>query len=664
MKNFLLLALLLLTTQFLSAQKIDEFYFVKNGEVYFRMYKSPEIVINNLSKIISIDNVTKDSIYAYANEKEFYLFQQFDIPIQVLKHPGDVEHVKMSSSIEGIMEWDSYPTYDAYVSMMYQFQTNYPNLCRIVDAGTTIQGRKILFAVISDNVNQREQEPRTQYSSTMHGDETTGYVLMLRLIDYLLSNYGTDSKATNLVNNLEIWINPNANPDGTYRSGNSTVTGARRGNANNIDINRNFPDPKAGLHPDGYAWQPETIAMMNLAQTYNFVISANFHGGTEVVNYPWDTWQARHPDDNWFQFISHLYADTAQRNSPSTSYMRGYNDGITNGYDWYMVEGGRQDYMNYFAGCKEVCIEISNTKLVAGSSLPTYWNYNKQSLLNYLENALHGFRGVVTDVNGNPIKAKVTVLNHDANNSFVYSDSISGNYHRMIYAGNYTLSFTADSFVTKTFSNVSTSYLTTTVLNVQLQLTNPIPVELTSFTANSNESKIILNWSTATETNNSGFTIERKITGSEWNEIAFIEGSGTTTSPNEYSFIDQDKLNGIIQYRLKQIDFDGAYNYSNVIDVDLSVTVFELAQNYPNPFNPVTKIIFSIPSNIGGARGWLTTLKVYDVLGNEITTLINEQKQPGTYEVNWDATALTSGVYFYRITTGSFVETKKMILLR
>ncbi|MDP3831253.1 MAG: hypothetical protein Q8Q47_08280, partial [Ignavibacteriaceae bacterium] len=140
MKNFFLLTLFLFSSQFTLAQKLDEAYFAKNGEVYFRMYKSPKIVINNLSKIISIDNVTKDSIYAYANEKEFYLFQQFDIPIQVLKHPGDVENVKMSSSIEGIMEWDSYPTYDAYVAMMYQFQTNYPALCRIVDAGTTVQG--------------------------------------------------------------------------------------------------------------------------------------------------------------------------------------------------------------------------------------------------------------------------------------------------------------------------------------------------------------------------------------------------------------------------------------------------------------------------------------------------------------------------------------------
>ncbi|MDP3831550.1 MAG: M14 family zinc carboxypeptidase, partial [Ignavibacteriaceae bacterium] len=506
-----------------------------------------------------------------------------------------------------------------------------------------------------------EEEPRAQYSSTLHGDETTGYVLMLRLIDYLLSNYGTDTKVTNLVNNLEIWINPNANPDGTYRSGNSTVTGARRGNANNIDINRNFPDPKAGLHPDGYAWQPETIAMMNLAQTYNFVISANFHGGTEVVNYPWDTWYARHPDDNWFQFISHLYADTAQGNSPSTSYMRSYNDGITNGYDWYMVEGGRQDYMNYFANCKEVCIEISNTKLVAGSSLPTYWNYNKQSLLNYLENTLHGFRGVVTDVNGNPIKAKVTVSNHDAQNSHVYSDSVTGNYHRMIYAGNYSASFSADSFITQTFTNVSVSNFSTTELNVQLQPTNPIPVELISFKGINVDNSVELSWTTATETNNKGFEIERAFADSEsnWENIGFVNGVGTSTSNKEYRFIDDTPLLLTSKYRLKQIDFDGTFSYSKEIQINTGQELdFHLSQNYPNPFNMETVIVLYVPKERN------VQIKVYNSLGAEVAEILNEVKRAGIYELKFDGSELSSGIYFYKINAGNFSSIKKMILMK
>ncbi len=186
----------------------------------------------------------------------------------------------------------------------------------------------------------------------MHGDETTGYILLLRLIDHLLSNYGADTELTSLINNTEIWINPLANPDGTYASGNHTVFGATRGNANLVNLNRNYPDPEDGQHPDGNTWQVETLAFMDLAEEQNFALAANTHGGAEVVNYPWDTWSRLAADDDWWQMVAHEYADTAQYYSPS-GYFNGFNDGITNGYAWYSISGGRQDYMNYFHHCRE-----------------------------------------------------------------------------------------------------------------------------------------------------------------------------------------------------------------------------------------------------------------------------------------------------------------------
>ena len=173
-----------------------------------------------------------------------------------------------------------------------------------------------------------------------------------------------------MVNNAEIWINPNANPDGTYHGGNNTVNGATRYNANGYDLNRNFPDPIYGVHPNQ---QQETAVFRTLAEQNNFVLCANFHGGTEVVNYPWDTWTSGYPDyvshadDNWYQFISHLYADTCQAHAPS-NYMNGYNDGITNGGAWYVINHGRQDYMNWFMKSREVTIEISDTKLLPAIS--------------------------------------------------------------------------------------------------------------------------------------------------------------------------------------------------------------------------------------------------------------------------------------------------------
>ena len=188
----------------------------------------------------------------------------------------------------------------------------------------------------------------------------------------------------------------------------------------------------------------------------------------------------------------------------------------------------------------------------------------------------------------------------------------------------------------------------------------PIPVELTSFTANvTNEGNVVLNWSTATETNNHMFEVERKSEAGEFYIVGNVEGSGTTTEPKEYSFIDQSVGPGIYYYRLKQIDFNGDYKYSDEVFVEVKATLtFSLEQNYPNPFNPSTKIKFDVPAES------FITLKVYDLLGNEIAILVNEEKNAGSYEVEFNVAELTSGVYFYQLQAGSFVETKKMILLR
>ena len=396
MKNFFSFLFVLVISSISFSQVIDENYFKENSEVYFKFLISDRSEISTLTRIISIDNVEGNLVYAYANENEFREFEKLNYSYTVLPHPGKLIEPEMSSDIDGINDWNVYPTYDAYIAMMYQFQENYPTLCRIVDAGNTVQGRKILFAVISDNVNTHETEPQFMYTSSMHGDEITGYVLMLRLIDSLLTTYGTNARITNLVNNVEIWINPLANPDGTYHSGNSTVYGATRYNYNGYDLNRNFPDPIYGVNGNQ---QIETTRFRTIAEANNFALVANFHGGTEVVNYPWDTWTneypdyRHHPDEAWYQYISHLYADTCQANAPS-GYMNGYDDGITNGGAWYIINYGRQDYTNYFRWGREVTIEISDTKLIPAAQLPAHWNYNKKSFIKYMEASLKGVNGI------------------------------------------------------------------------------------------------------------------------------------------------------------------------------------------------------------------------------------------------------------------------------
>jgi len=459
-------------------------------EYYFTFEVQSRDQLNVLTKIISIDKVEGNIVHAYANNKGLSDFLEQDIAHTMLPHPGSLIIPEMSSSIERTRSWDSYPTYEAYVEMMYTFAEDYPELCTVINYGQTINGRDILFLKISDNINENEDEPEFLYTSSMHGDETTGYVLLLRLSDYLLSNYGTDQRLTNIVDNIEIWINPLANPDGTYYSGNHTVAGARRFNANGVDLNRNFADPEDGQHPDGNPWQPENIIMMDISEKRNFVHSANFHGGTEVINYPWDTWSTRHPDNEWFQKISQTYADNAQENSPN-GYMDGYEDGITNGFDWYSISGGRQDFMNYFRNCREVTVEISDTKLLPAYLLPDHWEYNRESLLLYMEECLYGFRGIVSNQEGNPVYAQIEVLGHDFDNSQIFSDKVSGNYHRMIESGNWNIEVSAYAYSNTIVNSIEVTDGSITYADVVME-PSPDAINLTGLVLNS-ENEIIPN---------------------------------------------------------------------------------------------------------------------------------------------------------------------------
>ncbi len=430
-------------------------------EMYIRLQIDHPKDIVRLSKIMSIDNVIGDTVYAYVVGSRRIAFERADIEYERLPHPGTLIQPKMMTepATKDAQAWDSYPDYPTYLAMMAQFAADYPGLCELVNIGTSVEGRDMLFLKISDNVGIEEDEPGVMYTGTMHGDETTGYVMLLRLADSLLSTYGVDSMATRLVDSCEIWINPLANPDGTFAGGNSSVYGATRQNANGYDLNRNFPDPDDGPNPNG-PYQPETLAMMAFAEAETFAISANFHGGTEVFNYPWDTWSRLCPDDAWWQYVGHQFADSAQYYSPS-GYMDGFDDGITNGYAWYTIDGGRQDFMNYWYGCREVTAEISDVKLVSASQLPAHWNYLRTSLFNYLEQGLYGIRGVVTDsITGEPLAAVIKVLDHDTDidSSRIFTDPDVGDYHRLIEPGTYSIVVSSPGYYSKQIDNIVVNY--------------------------------------------------------------------------------------------------------------------------------------------------------------------------------------------------------------
>jgi hypothetical protein len=448
--------------------------FRERGEVYFRFSINSRSEINELTRIISIDNVKGDDVTAYANRDEFNKFLNKKYKYTILPPPSTLlkeSELNMGGAQtdqEGRTVWNFYPTYQQYLDFMAGFATSYPAICRIDTIGTSVQGRLLIAVKISDSVQFERGKPQFLYTSSIHGDETTGYVLMMHLIDYLLSNYGTDQRITDMVNNTEIFINPLANPDGTYHGGNNTVYGAQRYNSLNVDLNRNYPDPAAGPHPDGNAWQKETIAFMDFADSSHFALSMNFHGGAEVFNYPWDTWAKFHADNDWFDFLGREYADTVHLYGPA-SYFTFMDNGVTNGYAWYTITGGRQDYMTYFQHGREVTLEISDIKTLPANQLINYWNYNYRSFLNYIEQVNYGINGQVTDtLTGQPLKVKVNILLHDFDNSFIYSNLPAGWYHRPIDEGIYNLTFSAQGYFTKTVQNVNVSRWNTTRLDVQM----------------------------------------------------------------------------------------------------------------------------------------------------------------------------------------------------
>jgi hypothetical protein len=467
LRNFaILLATLICGSVFAqkSQQELSQLMQERN-EYYFTFNLNGNDDLNAIARTISVDRIDGNLVTAYANKKAFANFQKLGYETTLQTPPSLLEEVAMwDGTNRAEYDWDSYPTYSAYEAMMFQFATDHPDKCEIIELGTLPSGRKILIAHLNNGTS--EGKPKFLYTSTIHGDETTGWILMLRLIDYLLEN-PNEPEVQTVMENMDLYIGPNTNPDGTYHAGNNNVNGATRYNANGVDMNRNYADPHGSPHPDGEEYQQETLWFMQFADENAFVMAANYHGGAEVMNYPWDNTYTLHPDDAWWQLISHEYADLTHEVNPN--YMTDYNNGITNGAQWYMIGGGRQDYMNGYAQCREITIECSNSKMPYGSQLPSFWNYNKNSIFAFMTQCLYGIHGTVTDAaNGQPLNATVTITNHDDAFSVVESHLPAGDYHRPIKGGTYEVTYACNGYYPQTFT-ITVGDGETVIQDVQLE---------------------------------------------------------------------------------------------------------------------------------------------------------------------------------------------------
>ncbi|MGC8874537.1 MAG: M14 family zinc carboxypeptidase, partial [Chloroflexia bacterium] len=327
---------------------------------------------------------------------------------------------------------NAWPTYEQFVARMQGIASNYPSIARIFPIGQSVQGRTLWVLKISDKPDQEEDEPEFRYLANMHGDETVGIEMTIRLAELLVSGYGSDPRLTTLVDEAEIWLLPIYNPDGY-------VAGSRY-NAHGVDLNRDYPDRFTDPVDDPAGREPETQAAMLWGHAHRFVMGANYHGGALVVNFPWDAVAPPGapivpdyaPDDAIFYDFSVGYAT---RNP--MIWNGGFPNGVTRGWEWYQIWGGLQDWAYHWGSEHHVTIEISSNKMPPYEQMDLYWDANREAMLWWMERALTGARGLVTDAaTGAPLDATVDVVQIGKP---VRTDPEIGDYHRLLLPGSYTL---------------------------------------------------------------------------------------------------------------------------------------------------------------------------------------------------------------------------------
>lgn len=298
-----------------------------------------------------------------------------------LESVSDIYGLKIITIDEETKEtpFNSYPSHEEITQKLFEMQADYPEILQITSLGQSTNGRDIWSAKISDNVQMDEVEPEFKYIANMHGDEIVGRELMLLLIKDILQQYELGHKTIrSLVDHTEIFIVPSMNPDG--------ATNRRRGNANSVDLNRNFPDFARDQDSDPSHRELETQAIMKFQAQRKFALSANFHGGVECVNYPWDTVKDHFPLVDLARHLSLEYAQEV----PGMANSRRFQGGVTNGYDWYPVKGGMQDWSYYWFNDLQVTIELSQTKWPNYDLISQYYRWNRNSIVRYMTRVHQG----------------------------------------------------------------------------------------------------------------------------------------------------------------------------------------------------------------------------------------------------------------------------------
>lgn len=395
---------------------------------------------NLTEESLFIINPTKEQIKTLKQNPEISFDHPSRLGIEVYGPKGlsiylnqlDINFVDIA--LDHLKNADDYPTPEKINEELEKINEEYPEITQLDVIGISTQGKKIYAMKISDQPNVDENEPEVKYIANMHGDEIVGRELMILLIKELTSQYRNgNAQVKNLIDQTEIYIIPSMNPDGAYDR--------RRGNSSWVDLNRDFPDFSTRDNENTpHGREVETKAIMEWQASRNFSLSANFHGGAEVVNYPWDTIADRHPLHDFVVQISQEYANEV----PGMKNSIEFPGGIVNGYSWYEVNGGMQDWSYYWYNDLQVTIEVSNVKWPRYSEVARYWEENKKSLVNFLEKVHQGV--------GFVIKSEIKKVQIAQNDTLIGTfEVINNEFYKVLPIGEYTFNFlTEENKIVKT----------------------------------------------------------------------------------------------------------------------------------------------------------------------------------------------------------------------
>ena len=399
-----------------------------------------------------------NEVHILATESQYYIISNAGINIKKIENKARQYYLEL---LEETRDSDNpmrdYHDYNELTEFLVNISNTYPSITNLISIGQSVQGRELWVLEISDNPGVNEVEPEFRYIANMHGDETVGREMSVYLIDWLCSNYGVSERATNLINNTSIHIMPSMNPDG-FELG-------QRNNANDVDLNRDFPDQFQDPNNNVNGRQPETRSVMQWSEQHNFILSANMHTGALVVNYPFDgpnsgSYSAC-PDDDIFVDLALTYSENHQDMYTESP----FSQGITNGAQWYALFGGLQDWSYVWTKAFDVTLEQNEVKWPNQNLLPELWDENREAMISYIER-VHGpsVKGVVIDADsGLPVPCSITV---EGNENVISNDIEYGDYYRLLTPGTYQITFNSIGYEPQSQTiNVNDSAVT---LNIEL----------------------------------------------------------------------------------------------------------------------------------------------------------------------------------------------------